>query len=161
MAFLGCVPTLLTDRFVRTSFSSQHNCSPTRTPTADRTSIQPAPLELPYHVRETFRKLLHIPHAAFMRQEGVFWKRALGRGRSWCVTRGAFLELRLLQELEQRCRHITWYKIRAENPAAAVEHGQAQLGCRYCWKPTLPSKELSMTTTLFDADIELDFSNGS
>lgn len=35
-------------------------------------------------------------------------------GEDWCVTRGAFLSRRLLQELELRCRHITWYKITAE-----------------------------------------------
>jgi hypothetical protein len=113
------------------------------------TSIQPTICELPYHVLETFRKPLHRLYAAI----GAFWKQALGRGRSWVCNPGCFLERRLLQELELRCRHITWYKITAENPAAAAERDR--LGSRYCWKSkTSPSKELSMTKTCSTLEFE-------
>jgi hypothetical protein len=187
MAFLACAATLLTDRFVGTNFCQQCQHSTSRSSTRTKPPIHPRPqpasrnarptnppttttsLELPYHVREAFRKLLHTPHAPFTRQDGGLLEAGIGQKEKLVCNPGCFslaasvclsacCNLQELQ-LQGRCRHITWYKIQSREPAAAVERGQAfGLVCRYCWEPTPtpPSKELSMyDDNLFDTEIDL------
>lgn len=143
-AFLACIPTLLTDRFVGTSFS-QHDCSPSETPPIP---IQPTTRELPYHVLETFRKLLHILYAAIE----AFWKQALGRGRSSVCNPGCFS--RAASAARAGAAASTYHMVQDQPRTLPLQWNADRLGSRYCWtSKTSPSKGLSMTTTLFDARI--------
>lgn len=144
-AFLACIPILLTDRFVGTSIQKF------RTPHPQPGSRNVRPSNPPLsnchtHVLETFRKLLHTPHAPFTRQEGAFWKRALGRGRRLVCNPGCFS----LAASAARARTAvsTYHMVQDHSRTLPLQWNADRLGCRYCWETnSTPSKELIMTKT--------------
>lgn len=123
LASLSSSPTVLLEpASVVSSVSTTAQCSHTRSSEPPIPSQAPGMFVHPTHLSRTAIPmcLKHFGSYCIHRTHPVRGKRGpsgsghWAEGEDWCVTRGAFLSRRLLQELELRCRHITWHKITAE-----------------------------------------------